>query len=510
MIKREFCFTAVVCLTTISSSIVLGGGALVVPNDYSKDINVPDQEVVIWWDGVTETMVLSTKFQVEELTNLGWIIPIPSTEKTEVELGDEKIFSDMEDYFRSYGTARERTEFDSIRVIETKELDFFHIVILKVSHVEALYGWLEENNFRVDEKVKSVFSFYTNADCYFIAVKFDFFNKYHADLKDTEKYIEFYKKMVSLKKGLHLPLKISFKPEVPFFPMKISNLNTGKLNLTAYVIAKDRLIDTSDILRVSEYKELNQVVKTYLNKYFDMKDMKYVTKLIFKEQPSSFHDDVYFAQMDSPEELDTKNNEVSPLERHIDWANRISKRDNYILFPDMNEALAEVNKSFTYKGMHIHPDLVNEFEVWLSDNCPPITVSVDILAARRSGNEYGSKIEFRGDTLFSYNEKRYGRGFNGRGYYYYTHLGKMANGIHVLQTGSGGGGTGVFKYLYFVRFSTDKAYNSDGTIYERLLMTVIRRFLLGDRDDGNVEVLPDKVIVSPSRYRKETTVLTFD
>jgi hypothetical protein len=136
MIKREFCFTAVVCLTTISSSIVLGGGALVVPNDYSKDINVPDQEVVIWWDGVTETMVLSTKFQVEELTNLGWIIPIPSTEKTEVELGDEKIFSDMEDYFRSYGTARERTEFDSIRVIETKELDFFHIVILKVSHVE--------------------------------------------------------------------------------------------------------------------------------------------------------------------------------------------------------------------------------------------------------------------------------------------------------------------------------------------------------------------------------------
>jgi hypothetical protein len=131
MIKREFCFTAVVCLTTISSSIVLGGGALVVPNDYSKDINVPDQEVVIWWDGVTETMVLSTKFQVEELTNLGWIIPIPSTEKTEVELGDEKIFSDMEDYFRSYGTARERTEFDSIRVIETKELDFFHIVILR-------------------------------------------------------------------------------------------------------------------------------------------------------------------------------------------------------------------------------------------------------------------------------------------------------------------------------------------------------------------------------------------
>ena len=61
-----------------------------------------------------------------------------------------------------------------------------------------------------------------------------------------------------------------------------------------------------------------------------------------------------------------------------------------------------------------------------------------------------------------------------------------------------------------IEFEKDEAYNIDGKLYSRLLMTVVRTFPLGDRDDGTVEVYDDRVVISKSRYREEETVIEFE
>jgi len=61
------------------------------------------------------------------------------------------------------------------------------------------------------------------------------------------------------------------------------------------------------------------------------------------------------------------------------------------LSSDIKTALDEANNKFTYQGKPIHPFLIKEFEIWLSDNCNPVTVSVDIGAAAKARNEYSKR-----------------------------------------------------------------------------------------------------------------------
>ena len=172
--------------------------------------------------------------------------------------------------------------------------------------------------------------------------------------------------------------------------------------------------------------------------------------------------------------------------------------------PEVNSLLAEANQYFTYNTTPIHPFLIKEFEVWLSDDCPPIIVSVDVIAAAKARNEYYTDIvSINGRQVRAEN-------INSNEYYQYEWLGRLPNGIHVIETTDYGGGSGIFRNLLFLKFATDKAYDPNGTTYKRLLMTVVRVFPLGDRDDGNIEVLAEKVIVSASKYRTKPTILMFE
>ena len=180
------------------------------------------------------------------------------------------------------------------------------------------------------------------------------------------------------------------------------------------------------------------------------------------------------------------------------------KPSNIHLSSEMSSALVEANQDFTYQGIPVHPFLVKEFETWMSDNCSPVTVSVDVIAASKARNEYStSSVTVNGSQVKATDA-------DDTGYYQYERLGILADGTQVLEVADSGGGSGVFKKLLFVRFSTDKAYDLNGKVYERLLMTVVREFPLGDRDDGNIEVGDDGVIVSSSKYREKPTVLTFE
>jgi len=169
---------------------------------------------------------------------------------------------------------------------------------------------------------------------------------------------------------------------------------------------------------------------------------------------------------------------------------------------NIEKALNEANATFTYDGKPIHPGLVKEFASWISDPGMPTTVSVDVSAEH--GNEYFEdemKRQKDGSVIL---QKE-----NEQEYFYYKWLGRLNNGVHVLRVADGGGGSGVFEDLFFVRFDKGEGFTPDGKKYDRLLMTVVRYFPLGDRDDAEIKVLLDRVVVGTSKYREAPVAITF-
>lgn len=162
-----------------------------------------------------------------------------------------------------------------------------------------------------------------------------------------------------------------------------------------------------------------------------------------------------------------------------------------------SQQLDEVDAKFTYKGKPIHPFLVGEFSNWLSDNRPPIITMVDVTAAFDTNEYQQSSIEKRDDWWFAKTEEKDGdiTLYESFGYHW---LGKLANGVHVLETGSSGGGSGFFMDLMFIKFSESEIF-CEGKKEKQLLMSIVGIYSLGDRYEGDIKVYPDKVIISVSK-----------
>jgi len=156
-----------------------------------------------------------------------------------------------------------------------------------------------------------------------------------------------------------------------------------------------------------------------------------------------------------------------------------------------SDHLSEANAKFTYNGKPMHPLLVKQFSNWISDNRPPIRTTVDVAAAFDT-NEYQQDEVQRNGDWWVVNQGEAGEAFG------YRWIGKMANGIHVVETCENGGGSGIFMDLRFIKFSNREILWGDKKT-KQLLMTVVGTYTLGDRYDGEIGVYPDKVIIPASK-----------
>lgn len=162
----------------------------------------------------------------------------------------------------------------------------------------------------------------------------------------------------------------------------------------------------------------------------------------------------------------------------------------------------EVNKSFTFNGKPIHPLLIHEFIG--GPKYGSFVTAVDVTAAQ-------------GSKKYSFKDVKSGKNWAGiqipiedwKESYWHTWYGRMENGVHVIRTSYSGGGSGCFGDLLFVELKVDRAYKSDGTAYERLLMKKVLGFGLRDRDDAKVEVMKDRVVIGPYADRDHITTLIF-
>ncbi|RYY01755.1 MAG: hypothetical protein EOO53_16150 [Gammaproteobacteria bacterium] len=142
----------------------------------------------------------------------------------------------------------------------------------------------------------------------------------------------------------------------------------------------------------------------------------------------------------------------------------------------------ESKYSFT-DSEFINPRIVEDLIGWLSDLGGEL-VSIDI-ARSNSSNRYF------GEVSVEKNKNKYPKVYsNYEGQWFaYQYIGKSFSGMHLLQTWSNGGGSGVFCNIVLVTLSLEKAFEGgpEGSKkIDRFVVKLIGTLPLGDRYEGNV------------------------
>ena len=241
MIKEKLRFFTIIfifitiCFVLSSSQIVTADGGIFV--DFGEHVYLPAQKAAIFWDGTNETMVISTKINSSNISNMAWVTPIQSYNAPQVSEGDAEIFNDIAYSFAEYaGGGMSGNEifflffilcvvgvvilicilflkkirlsyffiilfvllicasytfllyiyslgmiagssYENVELIEMKTVDIYDVAILKATDAEDLIQWLENYKFNVPEKSIPVIQEYCNQkDFYFIVNKININN----------------------------------------------------------------------------------------------------------------------------------------------------------------------------------------------------------------------------------------------------------------------------------------------------------------------------------------------
>ena len=215
--KKFICFITLLLLAPLS---VYADGGLIPPPNYH--ILESDQRAVIFFENNTETLVVSTKFQ-GDAENFAWIIPTPT--QPQVEKSTVGLFNSLNnltsytrgvDYFNlstaGLGSGSGEIPPPPVEVLETKQIEYFDITVLKASDPNALNNWLNEHNYKFPSSANYVLDHYINNDWYFTTVKIS--GDYLSNNLNQ-----------ATRSGDLIPLSLTFSTEKIVFPLKISSVD---------------------------------------------------------------------------------------------------------------------------------------------------------------------------------------------------------------------------------------------------------------------------------------------
>lgn len=328
---------------------VFADGSILMPPDYSEKVYMPEQKAVIIWDGEEEQLILESKVSVENISDMAWLIPVESNTKPIVEEADEEIFYALSDLFKStddalfkraasLGSIFSATGSLEVEVIEELKVDIYDVTILKATDSSALIEWLNDNNYSFPQAFPNLLDEYVaKGNTYFIANKINLENKYpdinptnqdfecaqvisasdelryyfgnyglRADiLQSSMEYImpsfpeecegtdqEAVAVLVSLRLGIATPLKITFAPNEPFYPMKISSLNLDRGTALVYFVSDHAVKDDSGILDVRYMKKYEG---SYLS-YAGIEQGNIITLLTWEDSYENLEADSVFSE----------------------------------------------------------------------------------------------------------------------------------------------------------------------------------------------------------------------
>jgi hypothetical protein len=164
--------------------------------------------------------------------------------------------------------------------------------------------------------------------------------------------------------------------------------------------------------------------------------------------------------------------------------------------PTTSALLDEVRKTFTLGGKRIPPEIFRDFGDGNLADSLPIWVTVDLRAAIDS-NLYYDDIKQQGDWVIQ--RKPAPNTMNGAEETAYTYKGAAENGLLVVLATYSGGGSGDFVTLHLLQLDAAAAYDSDGTVYDRINLTNLRSMPLGDRWGGEVHIDKNMIRIVTTR-----------
>lgn len=336
-----FIFLSLFCTHHVSAD-----GGIFIVLDYDEHVYLPSQKAAVLWDGKNETMIISTKIVTDNLTDVAWVIPIYSNTAPNVTKGDTEIFNKIAEAFGKIeytgGWSSYRSEicllslfllilglllliisfikrshemvlfiqlislicivvslflifygfsffvqlsdsgYSDIEIIEMKKVDIYDIAILKSKNATELVDWLNINGFVTSESSIPVLQGYCNkSDIYFVVNKINISNMY-------TKEEEIKQAIKELQTGIATPLKITFEPETPFYPLRMTSINKGLTKINVYFISDFYVNDSSNILFVEDNDYIS------LDEY----DGNNITWLSFEGNTKELTGDSYFTKID--------------------------------------------------------------------------------------------------------------------------------------------------------------------------------------------------------------------
>ncbi len=154
--------------------------------------------------------------------------------------------------------------------------------------------------------------------------------------------------------------------------------------------------------------------------------------------------------------------------------------------------LAEIKKTFPVHGKPIPPEIFRDFgDGDLADSAGGICVTVDVEAATGS-NLYTDEIKAANGY---YAQKKTGSNEE-TGYRY---IGSTDNGLLVVIADLSGGASGDFYTLHILDLVAVRAFDDEGKIDRRILLTNLRSIALGDRWDRGVTVANNSIRIVTRR-----------
>lgn len=107
-------------------------------------------------------------------------------------------------------------------------------------------------------------------------------------------YARVFKELADVNQGIATPLKITFKPSKPLYPLRISALNQGATNIEVYFCAAYPAEDISWLLKVDKFKRLSYGNRKKLGFYFSSEARAYLTRLSYNGRLSKLSADAIF------------------------------------------------------------------------------------------------------------------------------------------------------------------------------------------------------------------------
>ncbi len=163
--------------------------------------------------------------------------------------------------------------------------------------------------------------------------------------------------------------------------------------------------------------------------------------------------------------------------------------------------LDELRRSFTLDGKPIPPEVLRDLGAGDLGDSGPILVTVDVKAAIGS-ERYGDPIKQESGWVVQTHPAA--GSLNGNEETGYGFRGHTRNGLLVVLVSYSGGGSGVFYSLDILDASADRAFDSDGKVYRRIDLTVLRSVPLGDRWEGDVTISGDAVRIATMHTPSES------